>query len=44
MVIIRNLFQTLVILFSTPSDSKHAQRLPPALEAERLQLLLSCGF
>jgi hypothetical protein len=41
---IRQLFRALMLLFKAPRDSKNIQRLPAALEAEHLQLLLSCGF
>jgi len=41
---IRQLFRALMLLFKAPRDSQNTQRLPAALEAEHLQLLLSCGF
>jgi hypothetical protein len=38
------IFRTLLAWVSACRRREHAVALPPEIEAERLQLLLSCGF
>jgi hypothetical protein len=44
MATIGQTFRALINSIKAPGDGELAQALPPAVAAERLHLLLSCGF
>ena len=44
MAVIRHLFRSLMIVIKDAGRIEPTPRLPAAVEAERMALLLSCGF